>query len=262
MTVKNYLKSALIMACTTCLSVATFAATWTTEGYFSKTFPRTLHKEITINPNHTITVDAKFEFFHQAMFGLYYVRGSAIWPNNSEDVKNFKITEVIKYTEDGIEVIETNIFSEFEGQYEVPQAWNYKNEIIDGKKYIENHFQVFSLNKISVQDGRIIIDQNGSPALTGEPITGGGAQAYDPSKTSSRSVYRGLFVISKVYWHQNLSNIDENDTVDPNNLEFIEKTAGHVATTHVILNTAGAQNELGMFAHNFTWKYVEDPNPR
>ena len=267
MAVANCLKSALTLACVACLSMSTFATTWTVVEDEPDPVSQHLKQEIVINSNHKITVEGELEHSYRAAYNYFGVVAHVYWINSSEHKRDFKITEVIKYTEDGMEVEETNIFSEIEHYYYSPSGGNVKTEIIDGKKYITNSFRCFYLSTDFMHEAEVMANSDDEPVLYFgneywmEGEYNGKTQSYDPTEISSRSVFKGIFFKSSVHWHQRLTHMSADGTVDPNDLHFKLSDNSLVSTTRVILNLAGSQNELGMFANNFSWTYTEYEEP-
>ena len=256
MTVKNYLKSALTLACVACLSITTFAKSQTANDGFSGSVIQDVRETIVINSNHAITVEGNIKHFNESLYNNDpTVRISVSWLNESTNRPDFTVTEVINYTENGMKVKEVNIFSERD--YDPSSGTNVKNEIIDGKKYIENRFKCFSLQVDAAQEAGIISVYTPNLELLKEFWYAGPynnkTQSYNPTKISKRSVFRGISFKSDVYWFKYLNNIAADGSVNPNYLDFESDAANVVSTTRVILKLAGSQKNVGMFAHNFKW---------
>ena len=258
MTVKKYFKSVLTLASLACLSITTFAG-W--EVQYNKPAPliRHIEKTVVISDNHKITVEGNLKSHDFA--GDLLIRTRVSWLNENPDKADFKITEVIKYAEDGMEVEETNIFSEIEGTESSQSAENIQNEIIDGKKYITNKFKCFSLDSNAQRYANVYTIADCELDVRVSKMTAGPynnkMQSYNPTKISSHSLFRGIFFSNAIYWFKGLKNIGSDGfIINPNYLEYYGNDSSLATTSRVILKLADDSKELGILAHNFEWECI------
>ena len=261
MVATKFFKSVLTVVCASLLSAPTFAGYLDLVDDLPEPIQQPVNKEIVINANHKITVEAIVTFSPDSCSGLGVV-GSVKWDSSSSN-SEFKVTEVIKYEENGVNIVETNVFTDMPYYCTNPTGSLFETKVIDGTKYITNHFDCFSLVEFS-QEGKLKYDSDLNPYIEHPGDYGfigefnGVTQEYDPTSISSRSLYRGIVFNSTIYWFQHLNGISVVDSTvaDPDNLEFTQNLQGLAATSRVTLNLANSQCEdIGLFANNYSWEF-------